>query len=277
MFVPPEARKNIWIPTNKNADKIHLIVLSGDKDYFDAISFARKLCDISKFETEGGARNVARRDGMGTVMLDAVTEIGKLPDYYVQAVGSGTGGIAAYEASLRLQQDGKFGYNLPRLHLVQNLPFIPMVNAWKQNSRELLLDQRDSEAILKDVKIIMASVLANRNPPYSIPGGVYECLQATNGDMSGVNNQEAISAKKFFESTEGIDVVPAAAVAIAGLINIVEEGKIKENEVVLLNITGGGLKRVKEDLQIQHIKPEIVTDDPERAATEIGEISGKTK
>jgi len=52
--------------------------------------------------------NVARRDGMGTVMLEAAVTIGRAPDHYFQAVGSGTGGIAAWEASLRLKQDGRF-------------------------------------------------------------------------------------------------------------------------------------------------------------------------
>ena len=62
---------------------------------------------------EGGAKNVARRDGMGTVMLDAAVTIGRMPDYYFQAIGSGTGGIAAWEAALRLRDDGRFGTRLP--------------------------------------------------------------------------------------------------------------------------------------------------------------------
>ena len=48
---------------------------------------------------------MARRDGMATTVL-AVTHIGRIPDYYFQAVGSGTGAIAAWEANLRLIEDG---------------------------------------------------------------------------------------------------------------------------------------------------------------------------
>ena len=50
------------------------------------------------FIAEGGAKNVARRDGMGTTVLSAVTTIGEIPDAYFQAVGSGTGAIAIFLA-----------------------------------------------------------------------------------------------------------------------------------------------------------------------------------
>ena len=76
--------------------------------------------------SEGGARNIARRDGMGTVMLDAALTIGKMPDHYFQAVGSGTGGISVWEAAIRLRADGRFGQKIPKLQLAQNLPFVPM-------------------------------------------------------------------------------------------------------------------------------------------------------
>lgn len=269
LVIPTEAQDKIWIPTDREAKHIHLIMLSGNSDYFDAISFASELCNISQLIPEGGERNVARRDGMGTVMLEAVSHIGRMPDHYVQSVGSGTGGISAYEASLRLIQDGRFGSKLPKLQLIQNKPFTPMVDAWKQNSRRLLLSQKKLEDVLRNVKRISANVLANRRPPYSIPGGVFDCLMATNGDMNGVSNEEALAAEKLFESTEGIDVVPAAAVGIAGLIKLVEEEKVERDDVIVLNVTGGGLKRAHEDLPIQYIEPEIITKEPEQAYSQV--------
>jgi cysteate synthase len=271
LVIPPEAQDKIWIPTDREAKHIHLIMLSGNSDYFDAISFASEFCNISQLMSEGGARNVARRDGMGIVMLEAVTHIGRMPDHYIQSVGSGTGGIAAYEASLRLIQDGRFGFKLPKLQLIQNKPFTPMVDAWKQKSRHLLLTQKKTEDILRNVKSITANVLANRRPPYPIPGGVFDCLMATNGDMYGVSNDEALSAGKLFESAEEIDVVPAAAVGIAGLIKLVEEEKVKRDDVIVLNVTGGGLKRAHEDLPIQYIEPKIITEEPEQAYSQVFE------
>ncbi|UCG03312.1 MAG: cysteate synthase [Candidatus Heimdallarchaeota archaeon] len=273
IIIPSEAKDQIWIPTNRDSTNVRLIALNGNTDYFDAISFANKFSTLSKITNEGGARNVARRDGMGIVMLEAAVHLNRLPDHYIQAVGSGTGGIAAYESSLRLVKDGRFGSKLPQLQLIQNLPFTPMVDAWKQNSRHLFLDQIDEKEIMNNIDEISAKVLSNRHPPYSIPGGVYDCLKATNGDMHGVTNQEAFSAGKLFEDTEGIDIVPAAAVGVAGLIKLAEEGKIGAKEIILMNVTGGGLKRLHEDLPIQYITPEIIGKEPEETYSENQEIS----
>ncbi len=89
--------------------------MSPGNDYTDAINLAARIAQLPGLISEGGARNIARRDGMGTVMLDAAVTIGKMPDHYFQAVGSGTGGISAWEASLRLKADGRFGQKLPKI------------------------------------------------------------------------------------------------------------------------------------------------------------------
>jgi cysteate synthase len=64
--------------------------MSPGNDYTDAINLAGRIAKLPGMVPEGGARNVARRDGMGTMMLDAAVTIGKMPDHYFQAVGSGT-------------------------------------------------------------------------------------------------------------------------------------------------------------------------------------------
>ena len=107
-------------------------------DYSDAIAVSTTLAAVPGCVPEGGAKNMARRDGMGTVMLDAAVTTGRIPDHYFQAVGSGTGAIAAWEAALRLIRDGNYGSDLPRLHLAQNEPFTPMVSAWEAQRREII-------------------------------------------------------------------------------------------------------------------------------------------
>ena len=54
--------------------RITLIAVKGD--YLDAIQIAEKVQSRKGFTPEGGARNIARRDGMGTVMLDAAVTLG---------------------------------------------------------------------------------------------------------------------------------------------------------------------------------------------------------
>lgn len=155
-----------------------------------------------KFYAEGGAKNVARRDGMGTTVLSAATTIGEIPDYYFQAVGSGTGAIAAWEANMRLNEDGRFGDKLMKLIVSQNAPFVPMYDAWRVDSREML--PTEAARPRRDAEIIDAKVLSNRKPPYSPAGGLYDALKATDGDIMVATNAQARKARTLFEQTEGI-------------------------------------------------------------------------
>ena len=205
---------------------------------------------------EGGAKNIARRDGMACTVLSAVTTIGRIPDYYFQAVGSGTGAIAAWEANQRLIEDGRFGTNLMHLMVSQNAPFVPMYDAWQADSRKML--PYDADKARRDAEIIDAKVLSNRQPPYSIAGGLYDALKATDGAIFVATNAMARKARKLFKELEGVDIYSAAGVATASLINAVNAGKIDRKATVMLNITGGGEELFQADKELWYLKPSHV-------------------
>ncbi len=261
LVVPHFGLPSMWLP-EEPTDSIHLIRMDEGNDYTDAINLAERIAKLPGMVSEGGARNVARRDGMGTVMLDAAVTIKRIPDHYFQAVGSGTGAIAAWEAAIRLRADGRFGDYLPKLHLSQNLPFVPMTNAWNANRREIIpeIDIQDPKQQIDD---IYAKVLSNRAPPYSVTGGLFDALTATSGSMYAITNQEAKEAQALFESLEGIDILPPSAVAVASLLKVVDSDRIPSNEVVLLNIAGGGTERLKEDYTLSMIKPVASAKNPD--------------
>jgi cysteate synthase len=241
--VPKSSLPRMWTTTGNHAG-IFLIAVDGD--YSDAIAVSKQIAQMEGLVEEGGVRNVARRDGMGVVELEAAFAMHELPDYYFQAVGSGTGAIAAWEAFGRLIADGRFGATMPRIVIAQNRPFAPMVSAWHDDRAEIIAD-KDLKGAEAAIKLLYADVLSTRHPPYSITGGVYDMLSNTNGTMLGITNDEAREAEKLFEGEEGIDLDPAASVAVASLLKAVEDGVVKKEDNILLNITGGGYKRVKED------------------------------
>ncbi len=253
IIVPESGISRMWLP-EEPSDSVHLIQMGKNCDYTDSIHLAERLASLPGMVAEGGARNVARRDGMGTVMLDAAFHMKRMPDHYFQAIGSGTGGISAWEASLRLLGDGRFGMRLPELHLAQNLPFTPMLNAWKAGRREIIkdIDMPDPKKLIHEM---YADILSNREPPYSIGGGVYDALCSTDGTMYGISNNEAIASQKLFEHLEGIDIFPPAGVAVASLIKAVENQQVGVDDHILLNITGGGVSRLEMDYSPCKIEP----------------------
>ncbi len=227
----------------------------GDGDYSDSIDVARRIASAVGFPFEGGVKNIAKRDGLGIVLLEFVSKAGRLPDHYFQAVGSGTGAIGIWEMSERFIKDGRYGDRLPVLHLAQNQPFVPMVKAWDKDSRMLFPEDLRQELIGK----VTTRVLTTRYPAYSVNGGVYDALKASHGMMYGVNNEDIFRAMDIFEMTEGADIVPAAGVAVASLINAVGTNSVQKRDTILLNITGGGEKRLGRGKKTYNVEPRIIS------------------
>lgn len=255
MCIPEDCNDAMWAARSLNPC-VKVVATASGSDYFDAIRLSNIICEMGNFYPEGGAKNVARRDGMGTTVLSAVTTIGRIPDYYFQAVGSGTGAIAAWEANKRFIADGRYGKNLMRLMVSQNVPFTPIYDAWKAGSRALL--SVDDEVARQQAGEICAKVLSNRKPPYSVKGGLFDALTETKGDVWVATNEEAREAMELFRTLEGADIEPAAGVATASLIKAIKEGKVNKEAVIMLNITGGGIQRFKREHNLVYKKPDYV-------------------
>jgi cysteate synthase len=247
----------LWLPRGHSPGPVVLVGIQ-QADYGDAIELVPQVAERIGFTPEGGVRNVARRDGIGTLFLDAVATMGTMPRHYFQAVGSGVGAVACWEAAVRLRDTGQFGSELPCLHLAQDPTYAPMLWAW-QGKREKLdpcLDLRDGHASAEGM---YTDILYNRRPAYSIKGGVRDCVLASCGNFYGVTPQMAQEAKEQFEAAEGIDIAPPAAVAVGALIQAVQQGCIAPDEPVLLNITGGGEERLAKEVGCELIPPQAIT------------------
>lgn len=250
---------------------VKIICSPAGSDYYDAIALGDLACSLPQCLAEGGAKNIARRDGMATTVLSAVTAMGEIPAYYFQAVGSGTGAIAAWEANLRLLEDGRYGQRLMRLMLSQNYPFIPMYQAWKQGSRTLA--PMEPHTAREQAAAIQAKVLSNRKPPYPIAGGLFDALTATQGEMTWIDNPGLEEAATLFYRTEGRDLHPAAAVATASLVKMVGRGQVDRSAPIMLNITGGGELAFKQGHPTVQATPLAVLDPAEDPATLLPKIA----
>ena len=255
IVVPEQYLSSLW--TIDPLDPcVKIVAAGGDSDYYDAIRLSGVIAGLDGFVNEGGAKNVARRDGMGTTVLSAATTIGAIPDYYFQAVGSGTGAIAAHEAALRLNASGQFEPKTMRLCISQNSPFTPIAQAWAKKSRTL--DPIDDDEAQRQIEEIVSKVLSNRQPPYGITGGLYDALEASGGDVISVTNEQIFSAQRLFEDKEGCDISPEAGAALASLLQKLKDGAIEKDAVIMLNVTGGGTAALARDYQLLYAGADLV-------------------
>jgi len=255
-LVPKENLKEVKIPAKAAAKNFSLIGVSGD--YFRAIELSKG------FGYETGAKNYAVRDALATIVYEAALKIKKLPSHYFQAVSSGSGAIAAYEASERLVNDGRFGKEMPKIHVSQCAEFSPIVRAWNKRKQKI-----EAEEVPRK---ICAKVLSHRAPAYGIKGGLYYALKKTKSFAYGIKSREAKDAARIFEKREGIDIVPAAAVCAASLFNAAEKGQVNKKDVILLNITGGGEKRIR----MKQIKPIAIVSTREELGEVLNALRGKS-
>lgn len=243
----------------KNGVKIIITQRPADQnpsEYADAIQLANLICQSPKFYAEGGVKNIARRDGLAIPLLRAWEMRNKRGAkqpyaYYFQAIGSGTGAIATYEMYQRLRPSFAPEHQQQNLKLMlaQNSPFTPVSDHWQEGKAEFSpyqeeeSKQRNSE--------IMAPVLANRFPPYSIQGGLYQVLRESQGQTFAASNQQIREMQALCAELEGVEIAPAAAVALSALEQAVRNGQIDKSQPVLLHLTGGGESRLEQDLKQQ--------------------------
>jgi cysteate synthase len=217
---------------------VRIVSLGGFTDYFDAITLANRVAALDGFFAEGGVRNVARVDGLGTTMLSAVEAIGRLPHYYLQAIGSGAGGIGVYETARRVVADGRFGERLPRLLLSQNMPFVPIYLSWKAGRRALVeIDAGDGK---KQIQQIAAQCCRTAGPP--TPSAA-ECT--TSSPRPGATCSPPITSRS------------CTPVAFATLLKAARYGPIERTAIALLNITGGGRCRQRLDRTLVPARPAL--------------------
>jgi cysteate synthase len=139
--------------------------------------------------------------------------------------------------------------------LSQNAPFTPIYDSWKRGRRDLVeIDPSTARTLTEK---ILATVLSNQLPPYAIAGGMFDVLTESRGDVFAVRNAEVLQATTLFEQCEGIDIEPAAAVALASLTKAANSSQIRPEAIVLLHITGGGARKRALEKTLSLARPDM--------------------
>ncbi len=150
------------------------------------------------------------------------------PDWYIQAVSGGMGPVGVLKGFEELKEMGLTD-RIPAVAAVQTEGCAPMVHAWKNG-----LDIPEPIASPRTNIATLAT---------GDPGRTYTILRdrmqrGGGGTFEAVTDEEAFRAIHVLAKMEGMSMEPASAVAFAGLIKMVREGKIKPDDVVVVNLTG---------------------------------------
>lgn len=202
-----------------------VIRVSGNYDQTKQI--AAQFAERRHLLLDRGISSIPARESMKTIAYEIVEQLGwRSPDWYVQSVSGGMGPLGVYQGFKEMKDMGLIE-RIPKLAVIQTAGCAPMVQAFKAG--------RDTaEPVVPDTRII---ILATGDPGKGYTY-LWSLTQQYGGVMESVTDAEAFEAMRALAKTEGMAVEPAAAVAFAGLKKLMLDGRLGQDETVIVNCTG---------------------------------------
>jgi threonine synthase len=187
-----------------------------------------------------GLRSFASIEGMKTIAYETAEQLAqwlppladrhvpwRAPDWYIQSVSGGLGPVGVAKGYRELYQMGLTD-RIPALACIQAEGCAPMANAFRKGL---------SEAEIVSAPRTHIATLATGNP-----GRGYQLLKEHiakyGGVMASISDEDAYRAVHVLAKMEGLSMEPAAAVAFAGLFQLIQQGTIQPQDVVVINCTG---------------------------------------
>ncbi len=175
-----------------------------------------------------------RVEGKKTLGYELAEQLNwQLPDVIIYPTGGGTGIIGMWKAFAEMEALGWIGAKRPRMISVQAEGCAPIIHAF-------------NEGLDKAPPFENAKTLASGLRVPSAVGDflILQSIRESNGCALAVSDDALLAGVKHLGKTEGIFAAPEAGATVASLAMLRDSGQIREDEQIVLFITGSGLKYV---------------------------------
>ena len=240
----------LFVPESAPEAKLAQLLLHGANvirikgSYDDAFELCAKVCQKRGWYSRNTATNPFLTEGKKTVILESVHQIGEAPDVVFVPVGDGCILGAVHKGLCDLQAAGLIE-RMPRLIGVQAKDAAPLVNA---KDGAFPIQAKDIETFADSIRV-------------GLPRDQVKALRAvkeTGGAWVAVSDDAIRRAMILLAQKSGIFAEPAGAAAMAGLIEARKNELVREEESVLVLVTGHGLKDVKGAMSAAPHAPDAV-------------------
>jgi threonine synthase len=191
---------------------------------------SRAYADASGAFDVSTLREPYRIEGKKTLGLELAEQLGwHLPDTVVYPAGGGTGLIGMWKAFNELRAAGWVGATTTRLYAVQAEGCAPVVAAFATDA--------DHTEAWPDPKTIAAGLRV----PNPLGGRLMlRAMRETGGGAIAVGDDALRTAQEEMTLAEAVDACPEGGATLAGLRQLIKEGRVHERESVVLFNTGAG-------------------------------------
>ena len=184
--------------------------------------------------------------GMKTVAYEIAEQLNwKAPDWVVVPVGGGTMIIGLWLGFQELRASG-YVTRMPRLVAVQSENCAPIYEAWKAGRQSVGPIQERPTA---------AEGIAISDPVRGKQ--ILQAIQDSDG-ISRVVSDDAVWSSLELLASKGVYIEPTSATAVAGCRTLLASGVIGHRDVVIVPLTGFGLKAT--DKLVEHYADQV--EDP---------------
>lgn len=240
-----------FVTSSVPAEKMREVALYGSEvikvagTYDQAKQVAAQFAAGKGLFIDQGIKSIASKEGMKTVAYELAEQLGSIqagfdpmfpngnkhrwqsPDWYLQAVSGGLGPVGVMKGFRELNEMGLVD-KMPKLACLQVAGCAPMASAFHKNLEV---------PVNVDNPVTDITTLAT-----GVPGEAYtvlrELIDQYGGTIDAVTDAEAFRALHVIAKMDGLSVEPATAVAFAGLFNMIRQGIIKPDEIVVVNCSG---------------------------------------
>lgn len=219
------------------------------KGNFDrALEVTRKLEDAYPV-TLVNSINPFRLEGQKTAAFEVCDSLGRAPDYHLMPVGN-AGNITSYWKGYKEYRESGVTGSLPVMFGFQAEGASPIVKG---------------HPIDEPRTIATAIRIGN---PASWEGAI-DAASNSGGEIRSVRDKEILQFYKYLASEEGLFAELASAAALAGLVQLAEEGKLERGKTAVCILTGHGLKDPHWAIAGAP-KPKLLDPDVQAVADELG-------
>jgi threonine synthase len=201
-----------------------------EASFVDAGEHSIAYAAANGLAAERGFFNLGRREGLKLPWLEALEQVSRSIDWYVQAVSSAMGVHGVYKAAKEAVGLG-LADKVPSLLCAQQASCRPMVQAWEEGSPTI-----QTHHIVKRPHGIAEAIL--RGNPSRVYPIIREIVIESGGTMISVTDKEIRAAQASVLEDEGIRICPAAGTAVAAIARLARTNDALADQKILVNLTG---------------------------------------
>jgi threonine synthase len=189
--------------------------------------------------------NPHRIEGQKSAAFEICDALGRAPDYHFLPVGN-AGNITAYWRGYR------------EYHAEGTIDALPRMMGFEAAGAAPIVHRR----VIEEPRTVATAIRIGNPASWK---GAEAARDESGGVIEAIADEDILAAYRLLARTEGVFAEPASAISLAGALKVGATGRLRPRDVLVLTLTGHGLK--DPDTAIANSEPALaIPPDPRRLA-----------